>query len=245
MLSGKVAIVTGGGTGIGRAISQRLAKEGGSVAIVYSRSQQDAVETVQQIETSGGHAISLACDVAKDSDVRSMVEEVVRTCGGVDYVVNNAGITRQQSFADLDSVDDGIWEILMAVNVKGAFNVSRAAAASMRTRPGAAIVNIGSMAGETGVGSSLPYAVSKAAMHGLTRSLARALAPAIRVNCVAPGAVVTRWWKGYEAKMHQLAGQVALQRVASPDDIAQIAVALLAANAMTGQIVRVDNGQTL
>lgn len=245
MLKDKVAIVTGGGTGIGRAVSRRLAQAGASVAIVYSRSEREAQDTVQLIKDSGGRALALRCDIADERQVVAMVQAAHQAFGGVDYLVNNAAITRQLPFADLDAIDDGIWDELLAVNVKGSFHVSRAVAPLMKSRPDAAIVNIGSIAGKTGYGSSLPYAVSKAALHGLTRSLARALAPEIRVNALAPGMVDTRWWAGNEDKMRMLAGQVALDRVASPDDMADLVLALLTAKAMTGQIVLADNGQTL
>jgi 3-oxoacyl-[acyl-carrier protein] reductase len=174
-----------------------------------------------------------------------MTAEVAQAFGRIDYLVNNAGITRQLPFADLDAIDDGVWDALYGVNVKGAFYCSRAAAPWLRRQPGSAIVNIGSIAGETGYGSSLPYAVSKAAMHGLTRSLARALAPAVRVNAIAPGAVGTRWWSGNEDKMRTLAGSVALDRVSNPDDIAATVLMLLEAASVTGQILKADNGQTL
>lgn len=107
------------------------------------------------------------------------------------------------------------------------------------------MVNVGSIAGETGYGSSIPYAASKAALHGLTRSLARALAPDIRVNAIAPGAVATPWWAGAEDKMRMLAGRVALERVSTPEDIAETILMMLASPSMTGQILRTDNGQTL
>lgn len=245
LMNGKVAIVTGGGTGIGHAVCRLLARKGASVAVVYSRSEREAEETVQAITIEGGNAFSVRCDVAVDREAVQMVRTVCDTLGPVDYLVNNAGITRQLPFAALDAIEDGMWDDLMAVNVKGAFHVSRAVAPVMQTRPEAAIINVGSIAGETGYGSSLPYAVSKAATHGLTRSLAKALAPRIRVNAVAPGAVDTRWWAGNEDKMHKLAGQVALNRVASPEDIAEVVLLLLRAKSMTGQIVRTDNGQTL
>jgi len=245
MLKDKVAIVTGGGTGIGRAVSRKLAEAGASVAVVYSRSESEAHETVRLIEAEGGRALALQCNVAEDREVVRMVRAVADAFGAVDYLVNNAAITRQLPFADLDAVEDRMWDDLMAVNVKGAFYAARAAAPLMRSRHDAAIVNVGSIAGTTGYGSSLPYAVSKAAMHGLTRSLARALAPTIRVNAIAPGMVETRWWAGYEEKMHMLAGQVALNRVASPEDIAEVVLTLLTAKAMTGQVILADNGQTL
>jgi 3-oxoacyl-[acyl-carrier protein] reductase len=245
MNQGKVAIVTGGGTGIGRAVSITLAKSGVAVAVLYSRSQSEALETVSTIEALGGRAIALQCNVAVEEEVRHVVQAVQESLRAIDYVVNNAGATRQLPFFDLDAIDENAWDELYAINVKGAFFVARAAAPFMKDRDGAAIVNVGSIAGVTGYGSSLPYAVSKAAMHGLTRSLARALAPQIRVNCVAPGMVDTLWWAGNSEKMHQLAGHVALERVASPEDIADVIIDLLLAKSMTGQVLLADNGQTL
>lgn len=244
-LTGKAAIVTGGGTGIGRAVSLLLASRGVAVAVVYSRSAADAEDTVREILEADGHAFATQADVAEDADVVRMTQHVARTFGRIDYLVNNAGITRQLPFADLDAISDEAWNELYAVNVKGAFHCSRAAAPYLRANRGSAIVNIGSIAGETGYGSSLPYAVSKAAMHGLTRSLARALAPEIRVNCLAPGAVRTRWWAGNEEKMRALAGNLALNRISTPSDIAETALMLLTAESMTGQVIRAENGQTL
>lgn len=244
-LAGKTAIVTGGATGIGRATSLELASRGAAVAVVYARSEAEAGGTVSEIEAAGGRALAIRADIASAADVSAMTAAVLRAFGAIDYLVNNAGITRQLPFADLDAIDDDAWDRLYAVNVKGAFLCARAAAPHLRQRPGSAIVNVGSIAGVTGYGSSLPYAVSKAALHGLTRSLARALAPQIRVNCLAPGAVDTRWWHGNEGKMRMLAGDVALGRVSTPADIAHSIVMLLGARSMTGQIVTADNGQTL
>ncbi len=244
-LQHKTAIVTGGGTGIGRAVSALLARQGAAVAIVYSRSEKEAQDTVTAIAKEGGRAIALQADVADISSVRTMTATVAQSLGGIDYLVNNAGITRQLRFDDLDAIDDAIWDELLAVNVKGTFHCCQAAAPYLRQRSGAAIVNIGSIAGETGYGSSLPYAVSKSAVHGMTRSLARALAPAIRVNSVAPGAVVTRWWQGNEEKMHALSGHLPLQRISTPEDIAALVLMLLTAESVTGQILRAENGQTL
>ena len=239
------AIVTGGGTGIGKAVSLGLAKRGLAVAVVYSRSREDAESVVSEIERSGGVARAIAADVSKAAAVNEMVAKVVEQFGTLKYLVNNAGITRQLPFADLDAIEDEAWDALYATNVKGAFYCVRAAAPHLRKTPGAAIVNVGSVAGETGFGSSIPYATSKAALHGLTRSLARALAPAIRVNCVAPGAVATRWWAGNEEKMKAISGNLPLQRISTPEDVADIAFMLLEAASMTGQIVKAENGQTL
>lgn len=240
-----VAVITGGGTGIGRATSEKLAAAGCAVAILYSRSQTEAEDTVNAIRATGQDAIALRADVADDAQVRRAMGEVVEAFGNISYLVNNAGITRQLPFADLEAIADDIWDALFAVNVKGAFNCSRAAAPYLRAVPGSAIVNVGSIAGETGYGSSLPYAVSKAALHGMTKSLARALAPEIRVNAIAPGAVDTRWWAGHEAKMHQLSGELPLQRISTPEDIAESIWWLLTSRSITGQIVKAENGQTL
>lgn len=240
-----VAIVTGGGTGIGRATSERLAAAGCAVAVIYSRSAADAEDTVSALRASGQVAMALQADVTDDGEVRRVFAEIANSLGAITYLVNNAGITRQLPFADLEAITDETWDALFAVNVKGAFNCSRAAMPYLRARPGSAIVNVGSIAGETGYGSSLPYAVSKAALHGMTRSLARALAPDIRVNCIAPGAVDTRWWQGHEARMRELSGHLPLQRISTPQDIAETIWLLLSARSMTGQIVRAENGQTL
>jgi 3-oxoacyl-[acyl-carrier protein] reductase len=242
---GKTAIVTGGGTGIGRAVSIMLAQKGACVAVIYSRSEKEAFETIDLINKDGGRAIALKADIADVPAVRAMIGDVDQAFNGIDYLVNNAGITKQLQFEDLDAISDDIWDNLIAVNVKGTFHCCQAAAPYLKKRPGSAIVNIGSSAGETGYGSSLPYAVSKSAVHGLTKSLARALAPSVRVNCVAPGAVLTRWWQGNEAKMRAVSGDLPLQRISSPEDIALVVLTLLKAESMTGQILKVDNGQTL
>ncbi|MEI2397217.1 SDR family NAD(P)-dependent oxidoreductase [Paenibacillus phytohabitans] len=244
-LRGKVAIVTGGGTGIGRATSLQLAGQGVKVAVNYSRSEAEARETVDMIIAQGRQAIAVQADVSADAEVRAMVEQVVQTYGTVNLLVNNASITQHIPMNDLEAVTSEVWDELYGVNVKGMFFCARAAAPYMKSSGQGAIVNLGSIAGNTGAGSSLPYAVSKAAVHGLTRSLAKALAPDIRVNCVAPGAVATRWWAGREAQMHKLAPNLLLQSIAAPEDIARFICSALAQEAMTGQIITVDSGQTL
>ncbi|RIX50118.1 SDR family NAD(P)-dependent oxidoreductase [Paenibacillus nanensis] len=244
-LKNKVALVTGGGTGIGKATSLALSRLGAAVIVNYSRSLEDAEETVRQIREEGGRAVALQADVSRDEEVRVMVEKAVQLFGTVDMLINNASVTRHIPMHDLETATEDVWDELFGVNVKGMFFCARAVAPLMRRNRQGAIVNLGSIAGQTGLGSSLPYAVSKAAVHGLTKSLARALAPDIRVNCVVPGAVETRWWAGKEEQMRKLAPNLLLQRISTADDIAQMICAALAQEAMTGQIITVDSGQTL
>jgi 3-oxoacyl-[acyl-carrier protein] reductase len=240
------AIVTGGGTGIGRATCLTLASRGAIVAVNYSRSQDEAEETVRLITAAGGQALTVQANVARSQEVQAMAKYVASQTGSsIDLLVNNASITRHIAMNDLDAVTDEVWDELLGVNVKGMFHCAHAVAPYMRRKLQGAIVNVGSIAGQTGLGSSLPYAVSKAAVHGLTRSLAHALAPNIRVNAVVPGAVETRWWTGREEQMKQLAPRLLLKQISQPEDIAQLIVSVLEQEAMTGLLLTVDSGQTL
>lgn len=242
---GKAAIVTGGGTGIGRAVSLALAQRGVAVAVNYSQSRDNAEETVQDIEALGGRALAVRADVADEAAVRAMAAHVAAHFGSIDFLVNNAATTTYIPLAHLDEVTDEIWDRIFAVNVKGMFSCARAVAPYMKARGEGAIVNIGSIAGFTGDGSSLPYAVSKAAVIGLTRSLARALAPEVRVNSVAPGIVKTRWVEGREEHIERLSTAAPLRRTATPEDVAAIVCTFLGADAMTGQTVPVDGGMVM
>ncbi|AIW42296.1 SDR family NAD(P)-dependent oxidoreductase [Paenibacillus polymyxa] len=241
----KVALVTGGGTGIGRAVCMALADRKATVVVNYSRSKNDAEETVRMILEKGGRAIALQADVSRDQEVRTMVDQIVQQFGTIDILVNNASITHHIPMDDLEAATEEVWDDLFDVNVKGMFYCARAVAPFMKRSKQGAIVNLGSIAGQTGLGSSLPYAVSKAAVHGLTKSLARALAPDIRVNCIVPGAVATRWWAGREEQMKQLFPHLLLQHISTPEDIASMICSALEQEAMTGQIITVDSGQTL
>lgn len=244
-LKNKIALVTGGGTGIGRATSILLAERGATVAVNYSRSKADAEETAQTIINGGGRAIAIQADVSRDIEVRQMVDRIAGQFGTIDLLVNNASMTRHIPLEDLEAATEAVWDELYAVNVKGMFYCARAVAPWMKKNKEGAVVNVGSIAGLTGSGSSLPYAVSKAAVHGLTKSLARALAPEIRVCSVAPGAVETRWWSGWEEQLKRLSENLLLQRMTTPDDIARLICSVLEQESMTGQIITIDNGQTL
>lgn len=241
----KVALVTGGGTGVGRATCIHLAEQGAAVALNYAHSFTEAQETVEEIKSKGGKIIAVKADISDDSAVHEMVLEVQRELGAIHYLVNNASITKQIELSNLEAVTDDVWDKLISVNVKGMFYCARAVVPLMKKEKGGAILNMGSIAGITGSGSSLPYAVSKSAVHGLTKSLARALAPHIRVNCIAPAAISTRWWAGEEQKMVRLSGNLPLQRISTPEDIAELICCILTQESMTGQIISPNNGMLI
>ena len=244
-LQGKAALVTGGGTGIGRAIALLLARHGAAVAVNYSRSDAEAQDTVEAIEKLGGRAIKVCADVADNAAVTAMVAAVVREFGRLDVLVNNAGWTKFTEFKDLDAVDDELWDRTLGVNVKGPFFCARAAAMPMRQAGAGVVVNVSSIAGLLARGSSIPYVVSKAALNTLTRALARTLAPEIRVNAVAPGVVDTRWVSGQDAFVRGAQLQTPMRRIATPEDVAQVVLSLIVSNDfVTGQILAVDGGMT-
>ena len=242
-LEGRVALVTGGGTGIGRAIALVLGEHGAAVAVNYSRSRADAERTAEALQGRGRRARAVQADVSVEREVEDMVAQVVDDFGRLDILVNNAGTTRFIAHADLDALTADIWDRIFAVNVKGAFFCTRAAARAMTE---GRIINIGSVAGVNGSGSSIAYAASKAAIHTMTRSLARALAPRITVNAIAPGLIETRWHTGREDENARRARAFPAGRIGRPDDIAQIALTLATAgNFITGQVIIVDGGALL
>ena len=202
-LSGRTAIVTGSAGGVGRATALELAKRGANVVVNYSRSEQEAKETAAEVERLGARALLVRADVSNDAEVRSMVQQTVDAFGTVHVLVNNAATTAFVSFPDLEGLTEDAWDRILAVNLKGPFFCSRAVAQPMRATGSGAIVNVASVAGIRAVGSSIAYAASKAGLINMTIALARVLAPEIRVNCVAPGFIDTRWLKqglgkGYE-----------------------------------------------
>ena len=242
----KVVLVTGGGTGIGRAACLRFAREGLRIGVNYSRSEADAEKTLQELRDLGGRGEIYRADVSREAEVISMLERVRNDLGPVDVLVNNAGVTNFMDFGDLDAVTDEIWDRIFAVNVKGTFYCSREAARQMAEQGGGAVVNVASVSGLTGYGSCVPYATSKAAVISLTRSLALALAPKIRVNCVSPGVVETRWVDGQEEFIARGATQTPLGRNATPADVAEVIYALAESAAfVTGQSVTVDGGRRM
>jgi NAD(P)-dependent dehydrogenase (short-subunit alcohol dehydrogenase family) len=247
-LRGRVAIVTGGGTGIGRAVCVRLARAGAAAVVVnYSRSEDEANATAKEIESLGAKAHPHRADVSDESQVVAMVDETVKRFDRLDILVNNAGTTRFIPFPDLDAVTDEVWQNILGVNLMGPWYASRAAAPHLRQSRGC-IVNVASIAALRASGSSLPYGVSKAALTQLTRALAIALAPEVRVNAVNPGLVSSRWFRqpfGEDAAAAQeeaMAKRTPLRLVATPEQVAQAVMGLVRSDAVTGQHLVVDGG---
>ena len=244
-LQGKVALITGGGTGIGREIALSFAREGASVAVNYSRSEKEATATAQEIRDLGVPALAIKADVSQDLQVREMVGKVMKECGRLDILVNSAGVTAFVEPEDLEGLTEEIWDRILAINLKGTFFCCRAASPAMKSRDGGNIINISSIAGTTGVGSCMAYSASKAAVICLTKSLARTLAPEIQVNTIAPGFVDTRWtadWPEFR-KMHEEA--TPMKRVAQPEDVAEAALFLVHSDFVTGQAIIVDGGKSM
>jgi 3-oxoacyl-[acyl-carrier protein] reductase len=247
-LDGRVAIVTGGGTGIGRAVCMRLAKGGAKAVVVnYSRSADDAQATAAELGAMGIEAIAHKADVADDAAVKAMVASTTDRYGRLDVLVNNAGTTHFIAHPDLDGLTEQVWNDILNVNVKGTFYCCRAAAGDLRKAKGV-IVNMASIAGHRGSGSSIAYAVSKAGVLQLTRALAVALAPDVRVNSVSPGLVSTRWFRSrfgdeaWAAQEDLFIAETPLGVVATPDHVAQAVMAMIAADQVTGQDLIVDGG---
>jgi 3-oxoacyl-[acyl-carrier protein] reductase len=245
MNSQRVALVTGSATGIGRAVAWRFAERGFAVTVNYSKSRDEAEETAEGIRSRGATALLVQADVADDGAVRAMVERTAETFGGLDVLVNNAATTHFIPHHDLDGITGQVWDDILNVNLKGTFFGCRAAMPWLRARKGN-IVNIASVAGLAGSGSSIAYAASKGAVITLTKSLAKAFAPEVRVNAVAPGPVQTRWLADHQDMVEAAMKFTPLQRPATPDDVAAVTIFLSEETSlMTGQVLVVDGGRTI
>jgi len=241
------ALVTGASSGIGRAAAVALAAAGYDVAINYSRSEAGARETAALAGAKGARTLLMCCDVADDAGVRAMLKEVELEFGGLHGLVNNAGTTTNVRPKDFESMTAEEWDRVFAVNVRGMFQVTRAAVPMLKVARGS-IVNTASIVGLRPGPQPLPYAASKAAVVSLTRLLALNLAPEIRVNAVAPGWMEGDWMMRmlgdrYQDLMARRARATPLGRNVTADDVAEVIVNLLTGNRMvTGEIVVIDGG---
>jgi 3-oxoacyl-[acyl-carrier protein] reductase len=245
-LHGKVALVTGGGTGLGRAITLALAREGVAVAVNYARSAEDAHATVSEVVAAGGRALAIQADVSDPAAVQTMVHEVTARLGGLDILVNNAGITRFVPLSDLDQLHAEDFDRILRVNVTGAFLCAQAASPHLRVHGCGKIINVASNSAFGAEGSSIAYIVSKAGLVALTRCLARALAPTVQVNAVAPGWLATRWLTRYlPPEKHQQILAEAGSRAADLEEVAQTVVLFARSESTTGQTLVIDRGELL
>lgn len=243
-----VALITGGATGVGRACAVRFAELNYDVVLNFSRSEADALATREAILSVGVRCVLCRADVSVESQVMAMMAQIDQQFGRLDVLVNNAAVTHFVPAGDLQGMTEEMWDRILAVNTKGPFFCSKAAAPLLRSGDGGAIVNVSSVAGQTGAGSCIAYSASKGALNTLTKSMARALAPEIRVNAVLPGPIDSRWIRegDNDWDLAAMTADFPIPRASSPDEIAEGVLFLAVGTSMTtGQLLAIDGGQTL
>lgn len=250
-IDGRAAVVTGASRGVGRATALDLARGGCAVLVNYSSSKDEAEAVVAEVRAAGVKAIPYKADVSDNTAVCSMIDAAAKEFGRLDILVNNAGTTRFIPHSNLDGVDDDAWERILGVNLKGPFHCARAAKSHMDAAGSGEVVNVASVAGVAGMGSSIPYCASKAALINLTTTLARVLAPTIRVNTVAPGFIEGKWLEqglgdAYEPAKKASEGRAVLGKVCRPEDVSAAILAFITGSDMvTGQTVVCDGGMLI
>lgn len=242
-LEGKVAVVTGGGRGIGQAVSLRLASLGAKVIVNYVNRPEAALDTVAQIEAAGGKARALQFDVAECSAVQEIMAQIASDEGRLDILVNNAGITRDGLLMKMKEDD---WDAVLDTNLKGAFSCIKAVSRVMMKQRSGRIVNISSVIGYAGNAGQVNYASAKAGLIGLTKSVAREFAPrGVTVNAVAPGYIETEMTEGLAEELTaKIMAQIPLSRLGKPGDVAAAVAYLVSDEAayVTGQCLHVNGG---
>lgn len=247
----KTAIVTGASRGVGRATALALARRNYAVSVNYSTSHRAAEAVVQEIQALGGQAISVQADVSDNDSCKHLVDCTVERLGPLDVLVNNAGTTSFIPHNALDQVKDEDWDRIMGVNVKGPFQMVRAALPSLEEGEGGCVVNVASIAGLSATGSSIPYCASKAALLNMTVALARVCAPKVRVNAVAPGFIEGDWLKeglghAYDMVKKQCEDRSPLHKVCKPEDVADAIMSLIEGSRLiTGQTIVADGGMLI
>ncbi|ADB47752.1 3-oxoacyl-[acyl-carrier-protein] reductase [Acidaminococcus fermentans] len=245
-LVGKVALVTGGSRGIGRAIALKLAKNGADVAINYAGNTAAAEEVKAAIEQMGRKALLIQCSVADTDGVQAMVNQVVKDLGRLDILVNNAGITRDGLLMRMKEAD---WDDVMNTNLKGVYNCSKAVMRTMMKQKSGRIVNMASVVGEMGNAGQANYAAAKAGVIGFTKSLAKEVASrGITVNAIAPGFIATDMTSVLsDDQKAEMARTIPLGRAGQPEDVANAVLFLASEGAayITGQVLNVDGGMVM
>ncbi len=247
-LEGRAAIITGAGTGVGRATALALAEHGCSVVVNYSRSKDAAEAVAAEAAGKGVKALAVQADVAQDADCRRLVDTAAGELGRLDVLVNNAGTTSFIPHTDLEKVTQDDWNTILGVNLVGPFQMSRAAAPTLEAEGGGQVVNVSSVAGVYGTGSSIPYCASKAGLNILTVTLARVLGPEVQVNAVCPGFIDGSWLQGglgpaFEPVKEAMVGRSLLGAVCTPEDVKDAIFGfLLGSRLVTGEVLVVDGG---
>ena len=246
-MKGKCAIVTGSSAGVGAATALMLARRGASVLVNCTKSQEAAEAVAAQCREAGADAFVVSANVASDDDCRRMAQAAQDRWGRIDYLVNTAGTTKFVAANRLGGLSAQDFHDIYSVNTIGVFQMVRACENALRAS-GGGVVNVSSIAGQEGQGSSIAYAASKGALNTLTIALARVLGPQARVNAVLPGFIETGWLQAglgeaYEASRQAYKDGAALEQVLTPEDVADAIVWLLAASKVTGQLLRVDGGR--
>ena len=247
----KVAIVTGSGTGVGAATALQLAQRGYDVLINYSRSESEALASEAACRAAGADTLCLRGDVSDDAACRALAAAAIARWQRIDTLVNNAGTTTFSGAGNWDAIDAEAFHRIIGVNTLGTFQMVRACAPQLTEARGA-IVNVSSVAGSLGIGSSVPYIASKGAVNSMTLHFARTLAPHVRVNAVCPGLITTRWFvdgmgrEAYEKILAYNEKHTPLQRACSPEDVADAIVWLIdGARTTTGELLLLDSGRHL
>ncbi len=251
-LKNSVAIVTGSSSGIGAAIVRLFAEHGCHVAINYSNNEEGARAVAADCERHGVRTLVHRANVAEDADCRALVEATLQEFGRIDVLVNNAGTTKFCDHANLDGLDKQDFLDLYAVNTVGAFQMTRAAEEALRANGSGHIINMASIAGLAGIGSSIAYAASKGALVTMTRSLARVMGPEVRVNAVCPGFVQGEWLKkglgedNYDRLLQKTKAAAPLHDAASPETVADVCLGLIIGGDLTtGETILIDGGAHL
>ena len=236
---------------MGAATALLLARRGFNLLINYSRSAQEAAQSEAACREAGAETLLMRGDVADDADCRALVQAVVARWGRLDALVNNAGMSTFKGSANWDAIDAETFQRIIGVNALGAFQMVRASTPHLKAAQGA-IVNVSSIAGSMGIGSSLPYVASKGALNAMTLHLARELAPEVRVNAVCPGLITTRWFtdgvgaQAYESLKQAYEQSTPLGRAATAQDVAEAVVWLIeGARTVTGELIQLDSGMHL
>jgi ketoreductase RED2 len=242
-MTDRVALVTGSTSGIGKAVVERLVADGFKVVINSVKSVDAGQAMVAEFGEDTAHYVQ--GDIAVDGDAQRLVDETIAKFGRLDVLVNNAGTTVRIPHDDFETASPEVFRRLYDVNVVGTWQMSTAAIPHLQASGAGCIVNVTSLAGVRPTGSSIPYAVSKAAMNHLTLLLANTLAPTVRVNAVAPGLVDTPWTADWQDLHEAIKFMAPMQRSAQPEDVAEVVTALVASTYVTGQIWVIDGGLSL